>query len=84
LFTFEDKKVVVEVKRYLNSRNAGFLLEPLAQLATDESYKILLITNSRLSPDTIQLFLSRNVTLIDRTALIEIIENNEALLTYIE
>jgi HJR/Mrr/RecB family endonuclease len=84
LVTFEDKRVAVEVKRYLNSRNATFLLERFAQLATDKSYKILLITNSRLSPDTIQLFLSKNVTLIDRTALYEIIERNEALLSYVQ
>jgi len=84
LFTFEDKKIVVEVKRYLNSRNATFLLERLAQLATTKSYKILLITNSRLGPDIVQLFLSRNVALIERTALKEIIERKETLLNYIK
>lgn len=84
LFTFGDKKVAVEVKRNLKSRNAEFLLEQLSQLAADESYKVLLITNSTVSPNIIRLFLSRNVTLIDRTALIEIIGRNEALLAYIE
>jgi hypothetical protein len=84
LFTFEDKKIAVEVKRYLNSRNATFLLKRLGQLATTKSYKILLITNSRPSPDIVQLFLSRNVTLIERTTLKKIIERNETLLNYIK
>jgi len=84
LVSFKDKKIWVEVKKYLNLTNARFILERLAQLQSNEFFKILLITNSKPSMNISDMFLSKEIELIDRTALTEIIKRKEALLRYIK
>jgi len=84
MVTYEGKGIAVEVKRYLNSRRIAFLLERPSPQDKVTKYKRLVVTNSKLSTNVVNQFREKNIELIDRTGLYEIIENNEALLKYLK
>jgi hypothetical protein len=83
LVTFGDKKVLVEVKKYLRPKSRSYIHNLMSYLARKPPLRLLLFTNSSVSADLRQFFLANNITLIDRTALSEIIRDNELVLKYV-
>jgi len=83
LVTFEDKKIIVEFKKYLSSKNKDFISKLESYLTDKSIHKLLLITNTKVSTELRRFITEKNIFLIDRGDLKEIMRNNKVLLEYI-
>jgi hypothetical protein len=83
LFSLNDKMFAMEIKRYINIQNLEKILEMLVQSQLKIPFQLVLVTNTKVSESMRWLFRSRNLILIDRPALIDIIADNKAILDYL-
>jgi hypothetical protein len=83
LFSLDDKKFAVEIKRYISTKDIESIRAMFQQLPLGSQFKFVLITNTRLSENISDLIRSRNIILIDRTGLREIIKNNKTILDHL-
>jgi hypothetical protein len=82
LVSYKDKRILVEVKKHLTSKNINFIIDLMSNVAR-LPWKLILVTNSKVDTFLRQLLLLNNITLIDRIAFDNVIRHNELALTYI-
>ena len=83
-FTLNHKKYAIEIKRNIIARNIEDIFALLPFLSSQSPVSFVLITNTVISDDFVELIRYRNMILIDRIALRKIIEDNEIILEFLK
>jgi hypothetical protein len=80
--SLNNRMFALEIKRYIG-KDYEKILSLIAQLKLEMDLELVLITNAQVSEDVRAIIEKRNVILIDRKALLKIIENKKAILDYL-